>query len=94
MGQRHQVFVIARVRSSDGTSAHRCAAAAYHHQWCYETAPLIYTSRCMDLLSSEENAAVAREEVAHLDGKYQHPSEGLSMPRRPCPYTLFLIGTA
>lgn len=93
MGMRHQVFLIARLRSSDGTSAYRCVAA-YHHQWCYaELAPL-HMSRFLDLLSVEENAAVVREELLAMDGKYGHPSTDPTFPSCPCPYSLFLLGTA
>ncbi|KAI0656277.1 hypothetical protein C8Q70DRAFT_921950 [Cubamyces menziesii] len=90
---RHQVFLITRVRSLDGTSAYRCVAA-YHHQWCYGRLPLIYLGRFIDLLSLEENNAIVREELFAMDGKYGHPSRDPSSPRCPCRYSLFLLATA
>ncbi|KAI0334132.1 hypothetical protein GY45DRAFT_1222125, partial [Cubamyces sp. BRFM 1775] len=62
----HQVFLIAPVRSSDGTSTYRCVAA-FHHQWCYSEWALKYMTNFLNLLSSKENAAVVREELLAME---------------------------
>ena len=90
MGQRHQVFLIARVRPTHGPPAYRCIGA-FHHQWCYGTLPLRALHRFLRLLQRKENAAVVQGELEDLDGKYDRSGR---IPPAPCPYTIALLGTA
>ncbi len=98
MGQRHQVFLIARVRPHgvppDHPGNRRCIAA-FHHQWCYGTLPLRAMRRLISLISQPETAAVVRAEIRAIDGKYgaiqaQEPR----IPAVPCPYSASLLGVA
>ena len=91
MGQRHQAFLIARVRPIQGPPSYRCVGA-FHHQWCQDKAPLRATRRFIRLLQRSENAAVVRGELRALDGKYEAPPGKL--PIVPCPFTLSLLGIA
>ena len=70
MGQRHQAFLIARVRPIQGPPSYRCVGA-FHHQSCQDKAPLRATRRFIRLLQRSENAAVVRGELRALDGKYE-----------------------
>ncbi|KAI0741109.1 hypothetical protein C8Q76DRAFT_607790 [Earliella scabrosa] len=91
MGQRHQAFLIARVRPIQGPPSYRCVGA-FHHQWCQDKAPLRATRRFIRLLQRSENAAVVRGELRALDGKYEaRPGR---LPSVPCPFTLSLLGMA
>ncbi|KAI0653522.1 hypothetical protein C8Q70DRAFT_927520 [Cubamyces menziesii] len=93
MGQRHQIYLIARVRSRNGQSSYRCVGA-YHHQSCYGIYPLQAMARFLNLIARDENAAVIREELLELDGKYGHPWKDNNIPEVPCPYSLFLVSIA
>ncbi|EIW54433.1 uncharacterized protein TRAVEDRAFT_132351 [Trametes versicolor FP-101664 SS1] len=94
MGQRHQVFLIARVRPKHGDPAYRCIAA-FHHQWCYGSLPLSAMYRFFRLVTRPENAAILREELREMDGKYGNAhQESDPVPRAPCPYGVSLLATA
>lgn len=94
MGQRHQVFLIARVRPKHAEPAYRCVAAL-HHQWCFGTIPLRAMYRFLRLVTQPENAAIIRTELRELDGKYGRTRQGDSpMPPAPCPYSVSLLATA
>ena len=95
MGQRHQVFLIARVRPhgapSDYPGRRRCIAACYH-QWCYSSLPLAATRRLVSLLKNPENALIIREELRAIDGKYgPYGATSPPIPDVPCPYTASLL---
>ncbi|KAF8914571.1 hypothetical protein CPB85DRAFT_1251986 [Mucidula mucida] len=64
MGQRHQVFVIAKVIPHGGTQAYYRCIAAWHHQWCYGRLPLLATRRFITLLKQKNNAALVQYEIA------------------------------
>lgn len=94
MGQRHQVFLIARVRPKHGDPAYRCIAA-FHHQWCYGSLPLRAMNRFLQLVTQPENAAILSAELREMDGKYgRTPEDGSPMPAVPCPYGVSLLATA
>jgi hypothetical protein len=99
MGQRHQAFVIARVRPHSADSStppkYRCIAA-FHHQWCYGRLPLNATYRFITQVKNNNNAEIIRGEIAAIQGKYGGrllQNSGPELPRIPCPYTAFLLAT-
>ena len=98
MGQRHQAFLIARVRPYGVPPEHpgnRRCIAAFHHQWCYGILPLRAMWRLVNLVSQPENAAIIRAEIRALDGKYGgHGREKPTISEVPCPYTASLLGCA
>ncbi|KAI0751221.1 hypothetical protein C8Q80DRAFT_1156099 [Daedaleopsis nitida] len=98
MGQRHQAFLIARVRPHGAPPDHpgnRRCVAAFHHQWCYGSLPLKAMYRLATLVSQPENAAVIRAELHALDGKYGAAAAAYPcIPDVPCPYTASLLGVA
>lgn len=97
MGQRHQVFIIARViphGNTDGKAYYRCVGA-YHHQWCYGCKPLYAADRFLTLVKKSVNAAIIREELNSIQGKYGR--YGLlepKIPDAPCLYSICLLASA
>ncbi|KAE9405047.1 hypothetical protein BT96DRAFT_749889, partial [Gymnopus androsaceus JB14] len=96
MGCRHQAFLIARIvphGSTDGKAYYRCIGA-YHHHWCSQTQPHSVLNNFLTLLKQPVNAAIVREEVKSVQGKYgRYGSQEPIIPNAPCPYSLFLLGT-
>ena len=95
MGQRHQVFLIARVRPHGSPPDHpgrrRCIAAC-HHQWCYASLPLAATRRLVTLLKNPENALIIREELRAIDGKYgAYGAAPPNIPDIPCPFVASIL---
>ncbi|RXW21621.1 hypothetical protein EST38_g4246 [Candolleomyces aberdarensis] len=88
MGQRHQIFVIARVCIAPGKPRQYRCIAALHHQWCYGNLPLRGVNSFKRLARVPENAALISEELA----TYHERKEEL--PRSPCPYTSLLAESA
>ncbi|KDQ52046.1 hypothetical protein JAAARDRAFT_198696 [Jaapia argillacea MUCL 33604] len=97
MGQRHQIFAIARVRRHgvppDAPPAYRCVAA-FHHQWSYGRLPARAMHRLLTLLKQPFNAEVVRAELRAIDGQYGGWRESPSIPDIPCPFVTALVGTA
>ncbi|VDC07162.1 unnamed protein product [Peniophora sp. CBMAI 1063] len=97
MGQRHQVYVIARVRRKDETTGHRRCVAAYHHQWCYGRTALQLLSRFLKLISQPDNAQMIRREIANVQGNWgEVPAPPAYAPRSredyvPCPFIAYLL---
>ncbi|KAI0741124.1 hypothetical protein C8Q76DRAFT_791472 [Earliella scabrosa] len=89
MGQRHQAFLITRVRWYR-TWTYRCIAAL-HAQWCWGAEPLRSVHRFLALLRHKLNAAVVRSEISALNDQY-HPNQ--PFPEVPCPYTASLMAHA
>lgn len=88
MGQRHQLFIIARVRkATDQPKAYRCVAA-FHHQWCYGKLPLRCVNRFKHLARVKENAALIQRDLDRYHEGVQLSSD------TPCPYISFLGGSA
>jgi len=90
MGQRHQVFLIARVNSkahgeTPAETRYRCIAAL-HHQWCYGRLPLKAARRFLTLAKQTDNAQIIREELQNFDNT--------TSSKIPCPYSLFLLTSA
>ena len=97
MGQRHQAFLIARVRphgARPGDPGQRRCIAALYHQWCYGTLPLLAMRRLITLVSHPENAAVLRAEIRTIDGQCGHGDEQPQIPDIPCPYAASLLASA
>ena len=96
MGQRHQAFVIARVRANGENSTapakYRCIAA-FHHQWSYGRLPLHATNRFISQIKHKDNSPIVREELSAIQGKYGRWKEEPEMPEVPCPYIAFLLAT-
>ncbi|KAJ7781350.1 hypothetical protein B0H16DRAFT_617226 [Mycena metata] len=96
MGQRHQVFLIARVaahNAADTAARYRCVGA-YHHQWCYGRLPLIAARRFITLVKQKDNAEIIREQLQSIQGKYGLGKTEPHMPAIPCPYPTFLVSSA
>ena len=94
MGQRHQVFLIARVVPHNATQAkHRCIAAL-HHQWCYGDLPLLATRRLLTLIKQKDNAEIIRAEIQNINGKYGGSKEEPKIPPIPCSCTALLLATS
>ncbi|KAI0041287.1 hypothetical protein FA95DRAFT_712681 [Auriscalpium vulgare] len=96
MGQRHQAFVIARVRPHGDASTppkYRCITA-FHHQWCYGTLPLRAAMRFITLLKQDDNAELVRAELATLHGKYGRWREEPRIPEVPASLVAFLLATS
>ena len=59
MGQRHQLFIIARLRpygaAEDSPPLYRCVAA-FHSQWLYGCLALRSARRILTLIKKKENA--------------------------------------
>ncbi|KAI0922107.1 hypothetical protein AcV5_000482 [Taiwanofungus camphoratus] len=96
MGQRHQAFVIARVRPHGPPNAapkYRCIAA-FHHQWCYGSLPLNAARRFITLVKQPENAEIVGAELRSMSGKYGDHWEAKPphMPGVPCKFISFLLG--
>ncbi|THH20556.1 hypothetical protein EW146_g830 [Bondarzewia mesenterica] len=99
MGQRHQVYVVARVRSTNATLAdapakYRCIVAL-HHQWCYGRLPLLATRRFLTLVKFPENAEIIRWELDHIQDKGEEKNKNKKNKKNTlCPYTAFLLSTS
>ena len=96
MGQRHQVFLIARVTPYSkplGETRYRCVAAL-HHQWCYGRLPLNAATRFFTLIKQKENAEIIREEILNIHGLYGIFRTRPQLPEVPCPFTHYLMQSA
>ncbi|KAJ6515985.1 hypothetical protein C8R45DRAFT_1141312 [Mycena sanguinolenta] len=94
MGQRHQVFLVARVTARSATQPRYRCIGAYHHQWCYGRLPLMAARRFLTLIKQEDISRLVREELRALQGKYGEGITEPHMPDVPCPYTTFLVASA
>lgn len=92
MGQRHQAFLIARVKPHGSNEARYRCVAAYHHQWCYGTLPIRAARRFLDAARQPENKEIIQEELRNLDGKYGVHQQEPAIPAVPCPFTARLLG--
>ncbi|KAJ2926097.1 hypothetical protein H1R20_g10998, partial [Candolleomyces eurysporus] len=88
MGQRHQIFVVARVSVAPGKPRQYRCIAALHHQWCYGKLPLYAINSFKRLARVPENAALIEEELATYHERKKF------LPGRPCPYTSYLTESA
>ncbi|KAE9403599.1 hypothetical protein BT96DRAFT_814672, partial [Gymnopus androsaceus JB14] len=72
---------------------YRCLGA-YHHQWCYGSLPLRAADRFITLVKQPVNAAIIREEIKSVQGKYGRHEQEPQIPDAPCPYSIFLLACA
>ncbi|KAI0062155.1 hypothetical protein BV25DRAFT_1772067, partial [Artomyces pyxidatus] len=96
MGQRHQVFVIARIRPHGDASTppkYRCIAA-FHHQWCYGSLPVRATHRFISLAKQKDNTEIIAAEIKAIQGLYGVWQQKPDMPRVPAPFVAFLLATS
>ena len=93
MGQRHQAFIIALVRTAQGKKHYRCVGA-FHHQWCYGNLPLLAAYRFLTLIKQKDNAQIIREDLRLIEGKYGRWKQVPKTPAVPLPYTTFLLGSS
>ncbi|KAI0359614.1 hypothetical protein OH77DRAFT_1042688 [Trametes cingulata] len=92
--RRHQVFLVAYVQPREGPRAYRCVAA-FHHDYSYGSIALRSAYRFLKTTSMSDNESVIRAELQELDGKYGRPGDADDgMPKIPCPYTAYLLGTS
>jgi hypothetical protein len=94
MGQRHQAFVIARLRARGSSDAKYRCIAVIHHQWCYGRLPLRAAHRMLELVRQPDNAQIVRLEVAAAHDQYGLPDDLPEMPDAPCPFVLLLLRQA
>lgn len=88
MGQRHQLYYIARVRKAPGEPKEYRCVAAFHHQWCYGRKPLHCVNRFKRLARVKANAALIQRDLDLY-------SEGVERSTKtPCPYISLLAGAA
>lgn len=96
MGERIQVFLIARTANRRRKYRYQCVGA-FHHEWCYGVLPLRALYRFFALLQVRENAAVVRDELRGLCA-WNTGSSGSPEPWRnpaiPCPFTVSLLSAA
>lgn len=94
MGQRHQLFIIARLRpygaAENSPPLYRCVAA-FHSQWLYGCLALRSARRILTLIKKKENAEIVRAEIDGLQGKYGRRQQEPIMPKVPAPFTAFLL---
>lgn len=90
MGQRHQIFVVARVSVSPGQPRQYRCIAALHHRWHYGISPLYSANSFKRLARVRENAALIEEELS----TYHERLGNDKSPARPCPYTSMLAQSA
>jgi hypothetical protein len=94
MGQRHQAFVIARIRPHGSTAAKYRCIAAIHHQWCYGRLPLLATHRFLKLVRQPRNAEIVQYEIDAIHGQYGRFKKKPAMPKVPCPFVSILLQQA
>ncbi|KAL1753441.1 hypothetical protein FB107DRAFT_276705 [Schizophyllum commune] len=95
MGQRHQAWIIARVKPHGGGKPRYRCIGGIHHQWCYGSLPLKGLIRIATLLQQKPNADIVQEELRAIEGKYgSHLAEAPKIPNCPCRYTTFLLNLA
>ncbi|KAJ3535280.1 hypothetical protein NMY22_g6559 [Coprinellus aureogranulatus] len=88
MGQRHQLFLIARVRPRPGERKEYRCVAAFHHQWCYGRLPLRCVSRFRHLAKVKANADLIRRDLDNYHLGVERSDD------IPCPYISFLASMA
>lgn len=91
MGQRHQAFIVAKVKPHGSSTARYRCIAAYHSQWCYGTLPLRAAYRVLSAVKQPENAEVIREELRSIDGKYGCYRQKPSILQVPCPFIATIL---
>lgn len=91
MGQRHQVYLIARIRPHGSTVPRYRCIAGYHHQWCFDLSPIRAARRCITAIKQKEHTDILREELRAVDGKYGTFGHKPELPDRPCPFASFLL---
>ncbi|KAF9498471.1 hypothetical protein BDN71DRAFT_1412454 [Pleurotus eryngii] len=96
MGQRHQIWLIAKVvpRDSTDNKAYYRSLGGFHNQWCYGRLPSRAVRRFVDLAKQKDNAEIIQIELDEMQNKYNRNANGNRMPSYPCPYTQFLLGLA
>ncbi|KAJ6539242.1 hypothetical protein B0H19DRAFT_960316 [Mycena capillaripes] len=91
MGQRHQVFIVARVAAHNTTDPrYRC----WHCSYVFARLPLKAARRFITLIKQKDNAELVTEELRTIQGKYGAENTEPVMPEVPCPYTTFLLASA
>ncbi|KAL8791509.1 MAG: hypothetical protein Q9213_000126 [Squamulea squamosa] len=88
MGQRHQLFVIAKIRNRFRT------LAVVHHQWLYEVGPLERCIRLTQIFQAESNRSAIEQELRaarEKDGGFWATKESQPFP---CIATCLLVGSS
>ncbi|KAJ8698182.1 hypothetical protein PTI98_004920 [Pleurotus ostreatus] len=94
MGQRHQIWLIAKVvpRDSTDNKAYYRSLGGFHNQCCYGRLPPRAVRRFIDLAKQKDNAEIIQIELDGVQKKYSRDAGEGEMPVSPCPYTQFLLG--
>ncbi|KAI0057868.1 hypothetical protein BV25DRAFT_1862754 [Artomyces pyxidatus] len=94
MGQRHQVFVIARIRPHGvATPEYRCIAVI-HDQHCQGVQATQGIRRFLALVREKANAEIVLAEIKGMQGLYGRPNDLPAMPKTPAPFIVFLLAAA
>ncbi|CAA7259652.1 unnamed protein product [Cyclocybe aegerita] len=95
MGQRHQVFLIARIvpDGKPSKARYRCIAAL-HHQWTYGCLALKAVTRFMALVKQRDNSEIIQDEIRSANELYGSLEPQQKLPRVLCPYLQFLACVA
>ena len=96
MGQRHHIWLIAKVvpHGSTDNKAYYRSLGGFHNQWCYGRLPSRAVRRFVDTAKQKDNAEIIQFELDGMQNKYSRNANGKQMPSYPCPYTQFLLGLA
>ncbi|KAJ7146261.1 hypothetical protein C8R44DRAFT_599276 [Mycena epipterygia] len=96
MGQRHQIFIVARVAPQGSTVARYRCVGAYHHQWSVPKSfiPLMQARKFLTLIKEKDNVRIVKREICAIQGKYGPGDSEPKFPAIPCPYTTFLLASA
>ncbi|KAL4255764.1 hypothetical protein AB1N83_011361 [Pleurotus pulmonarius] len=96
MGQRHHIWLIAKVvpHGSTDNKAYYRSLGGFHNQWCYGRLPSRAVRRFVDIAKQKDNAEIIQFELDGMQNKYSRNANGKQMPSYPCPYTQFLLGLA
>ncbi|KAF4574859.1 hypothetical protein EYR36_006210 [Pleurotus pulmonarius] len=94
MGERHQIWLIAKVVPRDSTDnrAYYRSLGGFHNQSCYGRLPPRAVRRFIDLAKQKDNAEIIQIELDSVQKKYSRDADEEEMPAAPCPYTLHLLG--
>ncbi|KAJ3504997.1 hypothetical protein NLJ89_g7647 [Agrocybe chaxingu] len=95
MGEKHQVFLIARI-VPDGkpSEARYCCIAALHHQWTYGCLALKAVARFIALVKQKDNLEIIHDEIRSVNELYGSLEPQQKLPRVLCPYLQFLACVA
>ncbi|ESK85393.1 hypothetical protein Moror_5922 [Moniliophthora roreri MCA 2997] len=100
MGNRHQVFLIARLvphsnsASNKNTRSYYRCITAHHNQNCCGRQPLSAVRRFINLLQNPDNAEIIRDELRRAQGRYGRQGRRPHVHALGFPYAQYLLTQA